>query len=126
MPHSSSPGPNADPNDGDSVPGSIDQLLQLTRVDTSCVPTSSGASATADAQGGVNANHRSPAASDTADFSDRFSGNLRIDYVLPSSDLLVSDCGVFWPSPGEDGAHLSDISDHHLVWTDIAFRDQKP
>lgn len=48
----------------------------------------------------------------------------RVDYVLPSSDLIVKDAGVFWPIKGQQGYRLmaerEASSDHRLVWIDIA------
>ena len=70
-------------------------------------------------QGGINAQHRGDPALDTGDFNDESTGNLRIDYVLPSESLEIVASGVFWPAPGEDGAELADASDHHLVWVDV-------
>ncbi|MAO67392.1 MAG: endonuclease [Idiomarina sp.] len=47
----------------------------------------------------------------------------RVDYVLPSDDLIVKDAGVFWPVDDEPGSQLmnkrSASSDHRLVWLDI-------
>ena len=43
-------------------------------------------------------------------------GRLRVDYVLPSSDLGVPDSGVHWP---EDGATVEQASRHRLVWVDV-------
>ncbi|MDV6316138.1 endonuclease/exonuclease/phosphatase family protein [Idiomarina sp. HP20-50] len=47
----------------------------------------------------------------------------RIDYVLPSDNLVVKDAGVFWPAEDAPGASLmnkrSASSDHRLVWIDI-------
>jgi len=110
---------NADPNDGDSLADAIGQLLQSPRVNTGCIPVSSGAAEAARTQGEVNAAHKGDPAADTADFNDRYTGNLRLDYVLPSSDLNVTDCGVFWPAAHEPGHALAGVSDHHLVWVDI-------
>ena len=62
---------------------------------------------------------REDPALDTADFSDARVGNLRADYVLPSANLAVSGCGVFWPRAGEPGAEAAAFSDHRLVWLDI-------
>jgi hypothetical protein len=60
----------------------------------------------------------------------------RSDYVLPSTALETSDAGVFWPLPGQVGAHLTNAqapggdpgepnpstpSEHRLVWTDLVF-----
>jgi len=112
---------NADPLDGDSTPGAIGQLLEAPWIDATCVPTSRGAVEASHLQGGVNAQQTGDPASDTADFDDRYTGNLRLDYLLPSAGLEVRGCGVFWPSADEAGHDLLDASDHRLVWLDIAF-----
>lgn len=112
---------NADPQDGDSIKNAIGQLLQAPWVNTRCVPLSTGAPEAARLQGGVNATQSGNPAADSADFNDKYTGNLRLDYVLPSSDLVVSGCGVFWPAEGEPGHQLTTVSDHHLVWLDIAW-----
>ena len=89
-------------------------------------PTSSGGLAAAERDGGVNARHKGDPAADTADWDDeRGPGNLRVDYVLPSSDLTVLGSGVFWPTPdgplmGVDIATVEKASDHRLVWVDLA------
>jgi endonuclease/exonuclease/phosphatase family metal-dependent hydrolase len=110
---------NADPHDGDAVAGAIDQLLQHERIDTSCLPVSDGARRASADQGGVNREQAGDPAADTADFNDRYAGNLRLDYVLPSRDLRIRGCGVFWPAPDESGHGLETVSDHHLTWVDI-------
>jgi endonuclease/exonuclease/phosphatase family metal-dependent hydrolase len=110
---------NADPNDGDAVEGAIAQLLDAPWIDADCTPSSAGGTAAAAAQGGVNDSHVGDPAADTADFSDRTAGNLRLDYVLPSRGLDVAGCGVFWPAPGEPGHAAAGVSDHRLVWLDI-------
>jgi endonuclease/exonuclease/phosphatase family metal-dependent hydrolase len=112
---------NADPVDGDSAHGAIMQLLDAAWIDATCVPRSAGAVEAATGQGGVNAQQLGDPAADTADFDDRRSGNLRLDYVLPSARLDVLGCGVFWPARDEDGHDLAGVSDHRLVWLDIAF-----
>lgn len=47
----------------------------------------------------------------------------RVDYVLPSNDLIVKNAGVFWPIKGQPGYRLmaerEASSDHRLVWLDI-------
>lgn len=109
---------NADPADGDAHPGAIAQLLDHPRIDSSCVPTSTGgAEATAD-QKGINLEHRGDPAADTSDFSDEVVGNYRLDYVLPSRNLGV-DCGVFWPGSGAPLHETASFSDHRLVWIDV-------
>lgn len=113
---------NADPFDGDSVPGAIAQLLEHPRVDASFVPKSAGAIEKAAKDGGANAKHTGDPAHDTADFSDRTAGNLRVDYVLPSRELEVTGGGVYWPTLGETHAALATVSDHHAVWLDLRLR----
>ena len=123
---------NADPLDGDSVAAAIDQLLDHPLVDAEPAPDSIGASVATVLQGGANATHRSDARYDTADFADTAPGNLRADYVLPSTSLWPSSSGVFWPAPGDPLARLTGTfdpawlpvggfptSDHRLVWVDL-------
>ncbi|MEQ9693111.1 endonuclease/exonuclease/phosphatase family protein [Shimia sp. SDUM112013] len=50
----------------------------------------------------------------TADWPDPTPGDMRVDYVLPSSGLTVHESGLIWP----EGA---DRSRHALVWVDISF-----
>ncbi|MEO1469823.1 MAG: endonuclease/exonuclease/phosphatase family protein, partial [Pseudomonadota bacterium] len=77
---------NADPNDGDSVPGAADQFLQDPLIDTTITPTSEGAVAATERQGADNETHVSDPAADTADFGESpfGPGNIRVDYALPS------------------------------------------
>ena len=128
---------NSDPLDGDSIPGSIQQLLDNPRVNTSVTPASLGGPAWAEIQGLQNLSHRSDPAFDTADFCDiapvtvppfppcSGPGNLRADYVLPSRDLRITDSAVFWPEPGHPLVYLTGTgfpvpsSDHRLVWVDV-------
>ncbi|NIQ57873.1 MAG: endonuclease/exonuclease/phosphatase family protein, partial [Gammaproteobacteria bacterium] len=58
-----------------------------------------------------------------------FLGGVRVDYVLPSSDLTLVGGGVFWPDPEEDpeGAALAEAaSDHRLVWIDVVLPGGAP
>ena len=110
---------NADPADGDSVPGAIRQLLEHPTIDASVTPAADGGEAAATAQGGANAVHSGDPRFDTADFNDTAPGNLRVDYVLPSASLNVVAAGVFWPMEGVPGAALIDASDHRPVWIDV-------
>lgn len=110
---------NADPVDGGSVPGAIQQLLLHHRVNSANIPESDGGSAASILQGEANLKHKGNPRQDTADFSDRSVGNLRADYVLPSTGFRIQQCGVFWPVEGEPGAALVDCSDHRLVWMDL-------
>ena len=115
---------NSDPLDGDSIPGSIQQLLEHPLVNTKLTPSSEGAVEAAVLQGGANATHRSDPAFDTADFADTAPGNLRADYVLPRKNLQIVDAGVFWPVQADPlfalvGVFPFPSSDHRLVWIDI-------
>ncbi|MEO0969453.1 MAG: esterase-like activity of phytase family protein, partial [Cyanobacteria bacterium J06639_18] len=85
---------------------------------------SKGGAEAAERQGGVNATHTGNPAFDTADFNDDGSGNLRVDYVLPSESLDINDSGVFWPESINPQFHLvGDFpfpsSDHRLVYADV-------
>ena len=120
---------NADPNDGDSVPGAVTQLLDNRWINTKVTPSSEGAVEAA-AQGAPNDTHVSEAEFDTADFAEaQFGGpgNLRVDYVLPSKLLRINEAGVFWP-PSDDpdsiltGTFPFPSSDHRLVWVDVRVR----
>lgn len=93
---------NNDPLKGDGDRSAIPALTSLERVQDP---------QPASAAGGT----------DTAHFRN---GRLRVDYVLPSSDLTAGPSGVFWPGPGDDGHHLIGgdgraTSDHRLVWVDL-------
>ena len=112
---------NADPNDGDSISGAVEQLLQHTRVNNTCQAASQGAIEAAMEQGGINDQHAGNPTFDTSDFNDEFTGNFRLDYVLPSKQLQAVSCGVFWPSSEQQGHHLVSVSDHRLVWLDISW-----
>lgn len=109
---------NADPLDGDSTAGAVNQMLDAPRVhDTR--PASVGGAVAARLQGGANDDHRGDPWLDTADFGDEQPGNLRVDYVLPSRELKVVGDGVFWPVPGSRLDRLNSTSDHHLVWVEV-------
>ena len=110
---------NADPVDGDSSDKAINQLLKHPMLDASCEPVSRGSTEAGKNQGGKNLQHKGNPASDTGDFNDKYTGNMRIDYVLPSTTLTVVGCGVFWPAADETGHDLIGVSDHRLVWLDI-------
>ncbi|MDF3022131.1 MAG: endonuclease [Steroidobacteraceae bacterium] len=116
---------NSDPVDGASIHQAIDALMRHPRVDASFTPASEGAAEAGAAQGGVNAEHKGAARFDTADFSDRAAGNLRVDYLLPSKRLTVCRGGVYWPRQDEPEARLvwgdrpPPSSDHRLVWMDV-------
>jgi hypothetical protein len=125
---------NSDPLDGDSMPGSIQQLIEHPLVNTSVTPESAGAIEAAALQQGANATHRSDARFDTADFADTAPGNLRADYVLPRKTLRLVGAGVFWPVQADPLSRLTGVfnfaewgpvggfptSDHRSVWIDVA------
>ncbi|MFM6133242.1 MAG: phytase, partial [Sphaerospermopsis kisseleviana] len=121
---------NADPLDGDSYNNAIRQLLLNPNINTNVIPTSLGAPQQATLQGGANNNQKGNPAFDTADFSDTVPGNLRTDYVLPSTDLQISNSGVYWPSNTDANFPLVGTfsasfpggfpsSDHRLVFADV-------
>ena len=117
---------NADPFDGDSVPGAAQQLLDHPEVNTSVTPSSEGGVEQSALQGGPNATHRGDPRFDTADFAEP-PGNVRVDYVLPSRGLAINDARVFWPTTADPLFRLTGVfpfpaSDHRLVWVDVASR----
>jgi hypothetical protein len=109
---------NTDPNDGDALPGAIAQLLEHPRVQRIAAPRSTGAVASARADGGANLTHKGDPAEDTGSFGPRI-GNLRLDYALPSNGMIIAGSGVFWPAPGETGYEWIGATDHRMVWLDI-------
>ncbi|WP_246175907.1 endonuclease/exonuclease/phosphatase family protein [Roseovarius bejariae] len=58
---------------------------------------------------------------DTVAWPDDGPGHLRVQYLLPSSDLRVVNAGVHWPTPDTDvAAEASAAGPHRMVWVDIA------
>jgi hypothetical protein len=115
---------NSDPLDGDSIPGSIQQLTEHPLINTKVTPRSDGAAEAAALQGGANATHESDPQFDTADFADGAPGNLRADYVLPRKNLQIVGSGVFWPKQADPLFYLTGVfpfpsSDHRAVWEDV-------
>ena len=124
---------NSDPVDGDSIPGSIQQLIEHPLVNTKPTPESAGAVEASTLQGGANLNHKGDPRFDTADFADTAPGNLRADYVLPRKNLKLVDAGVFWPLQSSPLFRLTGVfdfgqwgpvggfptSDHRSVWIDV-------
>jgi hypothetical protein len=123
---------NSDPLDGDSIPGSIQQLIEHPLVNTKVTPSSAGGPYWADVQDALNDTHESDPAFDTADFCDTPAfppcsgpGNLRADYVLPRRGLSITDSAVFWPVASDPLVYLTGTgfpvpsSDHRLVWVDV-------
>ncbi len=117
---------NSDPVDGDSLAGSIQQLLDHPLVNTRVTPSSDGAVEQSALQGGANLTHLGDPAFDTADFADTTPGNIRVDYVLPRRNMGITDAGVYWPLStdpafGPVGMFPFPSSDHRLVWVDLRF-----
>jgi hypothetical protein len=115
---------NSDPFDGDSIPGSAQQLIEHPLVNTKVTPESEGAVEQAALQGGANLTHIGDPRFDTADFSDVAPGNLRADYVLPRKNMPIVDAEVFWPTTDDPlfplvGTFPFPSSDHRLVWIDV-------
>jgi hypothetical protein len=123
---------NSDPLDGDSIPGSIQQLIEHPLVNTKVTPGSAGGTYWSDVQNFLNDTHESDPAFDTADFCDTPAfppcsgpGNLRADYVLPRKGLSITDSAVFWPVASDPLVYLTGTgfpvpsSDHRLVWVDV-------
>jgi hypothetical protein len=124
---------NSDPLDGDSIPGSIQQLLEHPLINTKTTPESAGAVEASTLQGLANTTHRSDPRFDTADFADTAPGNLHADYVLPRKTLQIVDAGVFWQLQSDPLFRLTGVfdfgawgsvggfptSDHRSVWIDV-------
>ena len=125
---------NADPLDGDSYLGAINQLRNHALINAAANPSSAGGVQQGPAQGGVNLSQVGNPAYDTSDFYDGSggAGNLRVDHVLPSKlgfGLLGS--GVFWPASTDTALYAllfltasqtqgNQTTDHRMVWVDVA------
>jgi Endonuclease/Exonuclease/phosphatase family len=108
---------NLDPADGDGRANAISNLLSDRRV-TDPEPASAGGRAAADA------GQRGDPSLDTAVFAPpKGPGNLRVDYVLPSAGLKVTDSGVWWPEEAEAASDAAEASRHRLVWVTMELED---
>ncbi len=106
---------NADPVDGDGRRVAINTLISNQRL-RDPLPNSVGA--VADAKGNkASERQQGNPATDTANFGRN--GNLRVDFVLPSKALALSDSGVFWPQRESEGRSFMAASDHRMVWIDV-------
>ncbi len=108
---------NLDPSDGDGLRPAMAALLEDVRFQDPR-PQSAGGLAAADP------GQTGDPALDTADWPDGAPGNLRVSYVLPSTDWQVQDAGVFWPGPNDPDAALLgpdglSAGPHRLVWVDL-------
>ncbi len=119
---------NADPADGESRTRAVTQLLEHDRLQDP-QPRSDGGAAAATRDRQANDTHAGDPALDTADWDDRTdggSGNLRVDYVLPTLEWEVTAAGVFWPTPDEADAEWIGVSDHRLVWVEAVLGGPPP
>ena len=129
---------NADPFDGDSFDGAINQLVNNPAIIASATDpaiTPDGEGSVEVGPSGFNATHLGDPAFDTGDFGfnsdnpaeDNSPGNLRVDYVLPSAQgFAFLDGGVFWPESSDPDFALTSFptSDHRLVYADLRMTDQ--
>lgn len=106
---------NMDIADSEGRPDAMRALMARSNV-TDPRPASEGGRMAA------NAGQSGDAALDTADWPDEAGrpGNLRVDYVLPSTAVRVLDAGVVWPAPETSlRGDVEAASRHRLVWVDI-------
>lgn len=99
---------NLDSADGDGRADALRDLLDGPRL-IDPAPVSAGAAAAGDP-------------TDTTDWAANKTArkNLRVDYVLPSSDLTLAGCAVLWPAANDPlEASVAAASAHRLVWVDI-------
>ena len=102
---------NADPEDGEARREALDALLTHPRV-IDPRPRSRGGTEDADPA------HGGDPSEDTVAWEGP--GNLRVDYVLPSTDWRVAASGVVWPrADAPTRADVEAASRHRLVWADI-------
>lgn len=100
---------NLDPDDSNGRNIAIRTLLDDPRIQDPRPSSSQGAAE-------QTPRHKGNPALDTANWDDPEPGNLRVDYVLPSADLTVSDSAVIWPARESLAAQASR---HGLVWVDL-------
>ena len=112
---------NLDPADGDGRPQALNRLLRHPLV-TDPKPSSNGGVWKSREDGGTNLRHGGNPTLDTVDWPDGEGrpGNLRVDFVLPSSNLRVVGSGVLWPENDTSlRRNVETASRHRLVWVDI-------
>jgi endonuclease/exonuclease/phosphatase family metal-dependent hydrolase len=114
---------NSDPVDGQSVPGTMQQLLDCPAVDSAFTPISAGGPLTVEQHKEQFTNNRGNPKHVTSNFTGEGHGCLRIDYVLPSTGLEVEQGGIFWPKPMDQGADAVTATDHRSVWLDVRPKD---
>ena len=116
---------NLDVIDGDGRPAALQKLLAHPRI-TDPKPASAGGTAATKTEGGVNLGQTGDPSLDTANWPDVDGpGNLRVDYVLPSTDWTVEGSGTLWPMDDPDSLLSRDViaaSRHRLVWVDLVLK----
>ncbi len=106
-------GTNLDPADGDGYREVMRALLEHPKLQDPRPRSEGGAAVPTPGQSG-------DPGLDTADWREPSPGNMRVDYVLPSTDFTVKDAGVYWPPAGRSGHDLAlAASRHRLVWVDV-------
>jgi 3-phytase len=114
---------NNDPYDGDGRHRAIINLLKSPKTKNNLIPNSKGGIFSALTNYDKNKTHIANPAFDTALFNSPESpGNLRIDYLVASSNLTVRRAEVFWPMKQVDpylAAATQTASDHRLVFIDV-------
>ena len=103
---------NLDPTDGEGRKSAIARLLSDHRLQD---PRPKRPAPTVQGPG-----HTGNAALDTVAWPEDGPGHLRVQYILPSSDIQVEDAGVHWPPNGAPGFEDAAIAGpHHMIWADI-------
>lgn len=106
-------GLNNDPQDGDGLKPTLDELLGRPEL-IDPEPRSEGAALAADPD------HLGDPGLDTVDWgADPGPGNLRVSYILPSVDFEVVKSGVHWPT---ESASERTGTPHRPVWVDLQVR----
>ncbi|SHJ03390.1 endonuclease/exonuclease/phosphatase family protein [Wenxinia saemankumensis] len=104
-----------DPEDGEGRREAIRALLAHPRLQDPAPQSGGGA-------GAADPDQRGDPSLDTAEWDGP--GNLRVSYVLPSRDWIVTESGVLWPPPGDPLAEaVAAAGPHRLVWVDLARPD---
>lgn len=116
---------NNDPVDGSGHREAIAALIEHPRMLRHPFPRSEGGVASSLARADPNRQHRGDPAHDTSQFGSS-SGNLQLDYVLPSLGFRILGSGVFWPAPGQPRADWAEASDHRMVWLDLRAETPEP
>jgi len=115
---------NADPDDGDSLPGAVQQVLNLARVtdnqpegdgeDTDGMPPDNTTYNTS-----TNNFRRNTFKSGIANTTPGGT-QLQLDFLLPSNNLPLGASAVFWSQLDDpDWTLQRRASDHHFMWTDV-------